>query len=227
MSNSTKTGWLSFIGNKIMTYKERRTVQTYKHLQILVMRSCYMRQPHCMFQDTCLVCYWSGNAGSILIEIVQDYCPQLEPDLITSQMKQNPFQYCFHEEEIHKFQRHETDITVFKCRQVCPVQVRNSTCCIEYIYSFTKRAGGGGASQESDDWYRFLRPIRGTPAFWQGAQHELVACVRQLGIPTLCSFSSAGMRWTNPLHSIEDLEWCKLLQCNCSKNVLIITGMSF
>lgn len=103
MSNSTKTGWLSFIGNKIMTYKERRTVQTYKHLQILVMRSCYMRQPHCMFQDTCLVCYWSGNAGSILIEIVQDYCPQLEPDLITSQMKQNPFQYCFHEEEIHKF----------------------------------------------------------------------------------------------------------------------------
>lgn len=63
-----------------------------------------------------------------------------------------------------------------------------------------RKGKGGGASQrvsdflkdedslkkllEFDDGYRFLRPIRGTPAFWQGAQHDLVACVHKLGIPT-------------------------------------------
>lgn len=47
---------------------------------------------------------------------------------------------------------------------------------------------------EFDDGYRFLKPIRGTPAFWQAAQRDLLACVRQLGIPTwFCSFSSADM----------------------------------
>ena len=81
---------------------------------------------------------------------------------------------------------------------------------------------------EFDDGYRFLKPIRGTPAFWQGAQRDLLACVRQLGIPTwFCSFSSADMRWTNLLYSIlkqegrtatvEALEWadrCDLLRRN-------------
>ena len=81
---------------------------------------------------------------------------------------------------------------------------------------------------EFDDGFRFLRPIRGTPAFWQGAQRDLLACVRQLGVPTwFCSFSSADMRWKNLLYSIlkqegrtetvEDLEWadrCELLRRN-------------
>uniref|UniRef100_A0AAX7UK93 ATP-dependent DNA helicase n=1 Tax=Astatotilapia calliptera TaxID=8154 RepID=A0AAX7UK93_ASTCA len=81
---------------------------------------------------------------------------------------------------------------------------------------------------EFDDGYRFLKPIRGTPAFWQAAQRDLLACVRQLGIPTwFCSFSSADMRWTNLLYSIlkqqgrtetvEQLEWadrCDLLRRN-------------
>lgn len=81
---------------------------------------------------------------------------------------------------------------------------------------------------EFDDGYRFLKPIRGTPSFWQGAQRDLVACVRQLGIPTwFCSFSSADLRWTNLLQSIltqqgrtqtlENLQWaerCELLRSN-------------
>ncbi|XP_061601162.1 uncharacterized protein LOC133463585 [Cololabis saira] len=81
---------------------------------------------------------------------------------------------------------------------------------------------------EFDDGYRFLKPIRGTPAFWQEAQRGLVACVRQLGLPTwFCSFSSADLRWKNLLNSIlkqegrtqtaEELEWadrCKLLRRN-------------
>ena len=79
-----------------------------------------------------------------------------------------------------------------------------------------------------DDGYRFLKPIRGTPSFWQGVQRDLLACVRQLGIPTwFCSFSSADMRWKNLLSSIlkqegrtetaEQLEWadrCELLRRN-------------
>ncbi|XP_073688497.1 uncharacterized protein [Garra rufa] len=79
-----------------------------------------------------------------------------------------------------------------------------------------------------DEGYRFLKPIRGTPAFWQGVQKDLFAMVRQLGIPTwFSSFSSADMRWTNLLTSIlkqedrtetlEQLEWaekCELLRRN-------------
>ncbi|XP_058478094.1 uncharacterized protein LOC131449268 [Solea solea] len=81
---------------------------------------------------------------------------------------------------------------------------------------------------EFDDGYRFLKPIRGTPSFWQAAQRDLLACVRQLGVPTwFCSFSAADMRWTNLLGSIlkqegreqtaEELEWadrCELLRRN-------------
>lgn len=47
---------------------------------------------------------------------------------------------------------------------------------------------------EFNDGYRFLKPIRGTPTFWQASQRDLLACVRQLGVPTwFCSFSSANM----------------------------------
>ncbi|XP_043953976.1 uncharacterized protein LOC122820538 [Gambusia affinis] len=81
---------------------------------------------------------------------------------------------------------------------------------------------------EFDDGYRFLKPIRGTPAFWQTAQRDLLACVRMLGKPTwFASFSSADMRWTNLLYSIlkqegrtqtlEQLQWaekCELLRRN-------------
>uniref|UniRef100_A0A3B3YQH8 ATP-dependent DNA helicase n=1 Tax=Poecilia mexicana TaxID=48701 RepID=A0A3B3YQH8_9TELE len=79
-----------------------------------------------------------------------------------------------------------------------------------------------------DDGYRFLKPIRGTPAFWQSAQRDLLACVRMLGKPTwFASFSSADVRWTNLLYSIlkqegrtqtlEQLQWaekCELLRRN-------------
>ena len=81
---------------------------------------------------------------------------------------------------------------------------------------------------EYDEGFRFLKPIRGTPSFWQGAQCELFACVRQLGLLTwFASFSCADMRWKNLLTSIlrqegraetvEQLEWadrCELLRRN-------------
>ncbi|XP_075334585.1 uncharacterized protein LOC142395729 [Odontesthes bonariensis] len=81
---------------------------------------------------------------------------------------------------------------------------------------------------EFDDGYRFLKPIRGTPAFWQSAKRDILACVKQLGKPTwFASFSSADMRWTNLLYTLlkqdgrtetaEQLEWadkCELLRQN-------------
>ena len=56
---------------------------------------------------------------------------------------------------------------------------------------------------EFDDGSRFLKPITGTPSCWQGAQHDLLTCVRQLGVPTwFASFSSADMRRKNLLTCI-------------------------
>ncbi|XP_072564692.1 uncharacterized protein, partial [Paramormyrops kingsleyae] len=79
-----------------------------------------------------------------------------------------------------------------------------------------------------DEGYKFLRPIRGTPVFWQSVQKDLFAMVRQLGIPTwFCSFSSADLRWTELMTAIfkqdgidassAELDWserCALLKNN-------------
>ncbi|XP_070540155.1 uncharacterized protein [Ptychodera flava] len=79
-----------------------------------------------------------------------------------------------------------------------------------------------------DEGYKFLKPIRGTPPYWQSAQKDLFAMVRQLGIPTwFCSFSSADMRWPEMVDSIleaqgdirkaEELDWsekCAVLRDN-------------
>nr|XP_057903045.1 uncharacterized protein LOC131101719 [Doryrhamphus excisus] len=81
---------------------------------------------------------------------------------------------------------------------------------------------------ECDQGYRFLKPIRGTPAFWQSTQRDILACVRQLGVPTwFCSFSSADLRWQNLVDCVlrqegrtqtaAELEWadrCDLLRRN-------------
>lgn len=75
----------------------------------------------------------------------------------------------------------------------------------------------------NDIGYKFLKPIRGTPAFWQGVQKDLFAMLRQLGIPTwFCSFSSADLRWTelmdifvkaeNIKGNVKDLDWAQ--KCN-------------
>ncbi|KAK3088416.1 hypothetical protein FSP39_018892 [Pinctada imbricata] len=79
-----------------------------------------------------------------------------------------------------------------------------------------------------DEALRFLQPIRGTPSFWQNAQKDLFAMLRQLGIPTwFCSFSAAEFRWKDIINAIlkkqgdtrafETLDWsekCKILKSN-------------
>ncbi|XP_048256969.1 uncharacterized protein LOC125382713 [Haliotis rufescens] len=79
-----------------------------------------------------------------------------------------------------------------------------------------------------DEGYKFLKPIRGTPPYWQSAQKDLFAMIRQLGIPTwFCSFSSADMRWPEMIETIlreagdtrkaTELDWsekCSILRKN-------------
>ncbi|XP_026113641.1 LOW QUALITY PROTEIN: uncharacterized protein LOC113092282 [Carassius auratus] len=61
-----------------------------------------------------------------------------------------------------------------------------------------------------DEGYKFLRPVRGSPVFWQAVQKDLFAMVRQLGIPTwFCSFSSADLRWPELLQCIVKQEGCQ------------------
>jgi hypothetical protein len=55
----------------------------------------------------------------------------------------------------------------------------------------------------SDEGYKFLKPVHGSPAYWQAVQKDLFAMIRQLGIPTwFCSFSSADLRWTEMIDAI-------------------------
>lgn len=37
---------------------------------------------------------------------------------------------------------------------------------------------------KSDSGYKFLKPIRGTPPYWQSAQKDVLAMIHLLGIPT-------------------------------------------
>ena len=47
-----------------------------------------------------------------------------------------------------------------------------------------------------DEGYRFMKQIRGTPAFWEKSKRDLFAMIRQLGIPTFfVTFSAPDRRW--------------------------------
>ncbi|XP_072314552.1 uncharacterized protein [Eucyclogobius newberryi] len=83
-------------------------------------------------------------------------------------------------------------------------------------------AAGEGTLQDLlqfDNGYRFMTAIRGTPLFWQLAQKNLFATIRQLGIPTwFCSFSSADLRWPSLLKTL-------LKQEGGTRRVQIWTGL--
>lgn len=77
----------------------------------------------------------------------------------------------------------------------------------------------------NDEGYKFLRPIRGTPPFWQCVQKDLFAMIRQLGIPTwFCSFSCADLRWREILEAIMKKEGntCKVEELDWSQKCAIL-----
>ncbi|XP_070403924.1 uncharacterized protein [Nothobranchius furzeri] len=88
----------------------------------------------------------------------------------------------------------------------------------------------------ADMGYKFLKPIRGTPVFWQGVQKDLFAYVRQLGIPTwFASFSSADLRWPEFMEAfmaieniegnIHDMDWAQ--KCDLLKNNPVTAARMF
>lgn len=73
---------------------------------------------------------------------------------------------------------------------------------------------------KTDEAFRFMQPIRGTPAYWSSIQKDLFAMLSQLGIPTwFCLFSSAEYRWCDAISSLlkqqndnrdpETLDWAE------------------
>ncbi|XP_029976984.1 uncharacterized protein LOC115409845 isoform X4 [Salarias fasciatus] len=87
-----------------------------------------------------------------------------------------------------------------------------------------------------DMGYKFLKPIRGTPVFWQRVQKDLFAMVKQLGIPTwFCSFSSADLRWTelmqtfmevqNVQGNVDEMDWSQ--KCNLLNNNPVTAARMF
>ena len=89
---------------------------------------------------------------------------------------------------------------------------------------------------KADKGYRFLKQIRGTPPYWQNAQKDVLAMVRQLGKPTwFGSFSSADLRWleimntllrqTSNARKIDDLDWAD--KCNRLKSNPVTVARMF
>ena len=83
----------------------------------------------------------------------------------------------------------------------------------------------------TDTAFRFLKNVRGSPAYWKTVLLDLLAMVRQLGIPTwFLTLSAADMQWPEVIQSIarqygtiltdddvKSMPWeekCQWLRCN-------------
>ncbi len=56
---------------------------------------------------------------------------------------------------------------------------------------------------KSDDGFRFLQPVRGTPPYWQKTMRDLFATIRQIGCPNFFfTFSCADLRWPEVIETI-------------------------
>ncbi|XP_072565389.1 uncharacterized protein [Paramormyrops kingsleyae] len=130
--------------------------------------------------------------------------------------------YIFYGQYLSELQQVVSNVSIavrkgYDARDKCPVTSETLTNkeSLQKMFNF-------------DEGYKFLRPIRGTPVFWQSVQKDLFAMVRQLGIPTwFCSFSSADLRWRELMTAIfkqdgidassAELDWserCALLKNN-------------
>ena len=58
-----------------------------------------------------------------------------------------------------------------------------------------------------DKAYRFMNSIKGTPAYWKKFLHEVLAMVKQLGLPTFfMTLSCADLRWNELISIISALK---------------------
>ncbi|XP_071169456.1 uncharacterized protein [Mytilus edulis] len=86
---------------------------------------------------------------------------------------------------------------------------------------------------KKDEAIKYLKPIRGTPPYWQSSQKDIFAMIRQLGVPTFfCSFSSADFRWSEIVNTIlkqqgdmrnsENMTWDEKCKVLCSNPVTAV-----
>ncbi|XP_071131126.1 reticulocyte-binding protein homolog 2a-like [Mytilus edulis] len=86
---------------------------------------------------------------------------------------------------------------------------------------------------KKDEAIKYLKPIRGTPPYWQSSQKDIFAMIRQLGVPTFfCSFSSADFRWSEIVNTIlkqqgdmrnsENMTWDEKCKVLCSNPVTVV-----
>ena len=56
---------------------------------------------------------------------------------------------------------------------------------------------------QRDDAYRLLKNVRGSPAYFQAVQYDVLAMIRQLGLPTwFLTLSAADMQWPDVIQTI-------------------------
>ena len=56
---------------------------------------------------------------------------------------------------------------------------------------------------QRDDAYRFLKNFRGSPAYFQRVMYDVLAMIRQLGLPTwFLTLSAADMQWPDVIQTI-------------------------
>ena len=66
-----------------------------------------------------------------------------------------------------------------------------------------KNAGTVTKLVHTEQAYKFLRQVRGLPAYWQHELYELLAMLQCLGIPTwFMTLSAADLHWVEMLETI-------------------------
>ncbi len=56
---------------------------------------------------------------------------------------------------------------------------------------------------QRDDAYRFLKNVRGSPAYFQRVMYDVLGMIRQLGLPTwFLTLSAADMQWPDVIQTI-------------------------
>ena len=74
---------------------------------------------------------------------------------------------------------------------------------------------------QTDKAYTFLKNVRGSPAYLQRVQYEVLAMIRQLGIPTFFfTLSAADIQWPDVIQTIAK-------QCGVTFTDEEVASMSF
>ena len=189
--------------------------------------------------------------GKIPISLTNDeYCEELaHPHLFPSgkfghtavrEVKLSPTKY-FNQRLLNYTQRFssDADYIFFAHKMLLQYNLRSQiNIALKRVANCTLSAGVMAGNYDetiksyvaNDDAYKFMSTIKGTPAYWQHTLSDVLAMVKQLGVPTyFMTLSCADLRWNelitiirklnkdeNP-DQIDDLDYeskCKILNSN-------------